>query len=126
MLQGPPSVAADSLRMRMHVPFEFSAGKTTLPPGTYFLSRIDGSEGMFLLRGPKRGVYLISHRAKTGHATNGPCLVFNRYGDRHFLREVWFSSNDGYPLRESTSERELVSALAGEASQRRVTVTGGR
>jgi hypothetical protein len=125
MLQGASSVSADSLRMRIRIPFEFTAGKATLPPGTYFLNRVDGSEGMFLLRGPTRGLYLVSHRAKSGHTTNGSCLVFNRYGDRHFLRELWFSSNDGYPLREGRVERELVKALAGRESHGRVTVTGG-
>src|ERR1043165_9811435 len=69
-------------RVEVNIPFEFSAGKTTLPAGIYSIKRLSGNN--------------VTLRSKDGHASvilNAPVttnstdpnaverLVFERYGD---------------------------------------------
>ena len=62
-------------------------------------------------------MYFLSPAAKTGGPADISKLVFNRYGDRYFLRELWFS-NRGYPLPETARERASASALSDAGSER--------
>jgi hypothetical protein len=116
---------ADAFSLRTYIPFEFTAGRTTLPPGNYALNRLDGSQGIFLLRSAGHGVFLVSHEAISGDTPEGARMVFNRYGERYFLREVWLSASRGYPLPETIEERELVKAQDGKLTSVPVSLAVG-
>jgi hypothetical protein len=119
------TVSANNFLLRAYIPFEFTVGSKTLPPGTYYVNRVEGSEAAFNVRGVTEVVYFFSHAALSGGNADPAKLVFNRYGERYFLREVWFSKDRGYPLRVSRSERELVTARAADKGSERVVVAAG-
>ena len=106
--------AQNGLNLAADIPFEFTVGSTTLPAGTYAVE--DRTVlGMIVVRstdGSRTGLAVgIPAQAK---ATAGQAkLVFNRYGDRHFLAQVWTSSgNWGCEIRKDRSQRELAHRAA--------------
>jgi frataxin-like iron-binding protein CyaY len=81
----------------------------------------------------------IEGRVLTVRLTNGVqtltpkkqgVLIFNRYGNKHFLSQVWIAgSNMGRVFRQSRSERELerevksIARLSGEKVPATMTVS---
>jgi hypothetical protein len=46
---------------------------------------------------------------------DSPRLVFHRYGDRYFLREVRLAGNTGFSLPKSREEREVEEQIASRS-----------
>jgi hypothetical protein len=117
-LHGGSAARADTLQTRTFVPFDFTAGATTLRAGTYVVKRVDGTAAIIEVRSARGAVFLASHEETANNRTPGePRMVFHRYGNRYFLREVWVSDSRGYPLRESQAERELMNAQHSVAAR---------
>ena len=105
-------LAAQTGAVQATIPFGFIVQQTKLPAGEYRvivertklrLIRIDtrgiGCFGLFnyIHPGPDQGVT--------------PKLIFNRYGSRYFLAEVWTGNgNSGEKLSISSAEREYARA----------------
>jgi hypothetical protein len=83
-------------RVEVNIPFEFSAGKTTLPAGTYSIKRMSGNT--------------VTLRSKDGHSSvilNAPVtnnssdpnaserIVFEKYGDQYALSQIWLTADTG-------------------------------
>jgi len=83
-------------KVEVNIPFEFSAGKTTLPAGTYTVKRMSGNN--------------VTLRSKDGHSSvilNAPVtnsssdpnaverVVFERYGDQYALAQIWLTADTG-------------------------------
>jgi hypothetical protein len=113
-LHAGATVNAETLS-KFYVPFDFTAGETTLPAGAYVVRRAGASLGVLEVEGAKQRVVLTSYEGMSGDSADAARLVFNRYGDRYFLREVWLSGSSGYPIQETTEERQQ-----GEDKARRV------
>jgi hypothetical protein len=94
------------------VPFEFTVGTTTLPRDSYEVTRITGQNGAFLIRGARRGVVVISQPEGPSATDNSPRLVFHRYNDRYFLREVRLPGNNGFRLPKTAAEIDAAERLA--------------
>jgi hypothetical protein len=102
---------SQTARLMVDIPFDFVVGRETLPAGTYaicqvapkvmVIRRVDtGSSSMFLTIGA--GGRSFPQQAK---------VVFNRYGDIHFLSQIWSpGSGTGHRLLRSRYERELATA----------------
>lgn len=103
---------ASAESMRVSVPFGFRACGQTLPAGDYrvelnltnqriTLTQLDGKAGCYM-----------SVKAYTGPgAPDRGTLVFNRYGDRHFLTRVnAFGVPMGAEVFTDRAERELATA----------------
>ncbi len=100
---GSATVVAD-------VPFEFVAWNRVIPAGecslqraslvgsTLIIRNVDAKIGMFTLavedRKSPTGVYV---------------LVFNKYANRHFLRQLKIADGTIYNLPESKMEREMLA-----------------
>lgn len=98
------TVSAEATDVRAKVPFSFNVAQKTLPPGTYSVTSMGGANTL-LLRGSGTGA--ISLTSAMQNANNeGAKLVFHRYGERYFLREVW-SGTTGRKLPEPKIEKEL-------------------
>jgi hypothetical protein len=83
-------------RVEVNIPFEFSAGKTTLKPGVYSITRMSGNllrlrnvdgQSTVILNAP------VTHSSADSAA--GERLVFNKYGDQYFLSQIWLSVDSG-------------------------------
>jgi hypothetical protein len=105
-LAGAPAVRAASPELQALVPFSFSTGDTTLAAGSYTIERASGSQGALMIRSQAGGVIFLAQRGEAAVAGKSTRLVFHRYGDRYYLRQVWFSGISGYRVPETPEERE--------------------
>lgn len=87
--QAPNKVGVD-------IPFEFSAGKTTLPAGVYSIKRMSGE--LVSLRSEDGKSAVILHAPVT-HSSNDPNaierLVFSKQGEEYFLSQIWLTADSG-------------------------------
>jgi hypothetical protein len=119
-LLGAAAAHAQSFEVTAKVPFEFTAGPTTLAAGAY---RLEARQGVLLVRNDKKGVFVLAQSTEPGTRDRKPTrLVFHRYGDRYYLRQVWYPGTRGYVLPETPGERES-AATKGRMASHRVVVT---
>ncbi len=92
------------------VPFAFTAGKLEFPAGTYVATTNHGGAALRL----QNEVNLSKVGSMTTLKTQLPAfpergqLVFHRYGNEAFLREVWVAGSDrGQQIPVTTREKEL-------------------
>jgi hypothetical protein len=80
--------AQDTEGVRVNVPFEFVAGGTTLPAGTYTVGRrsLDGFSGV-AISGYRHGALALPVAVDESPAEQ-PKLSFEYVGDKHFLKEI--------------------------------------
>ena len=100
-----PVWAQSEVHLAARVPFEFTVGDTTLPVDTYQLSRMNGHPEMLVLRGDRTGTFVWIDETRLPRGGEAPSLVFHRYGDQYFLREVRWEGSARLDLRETKAER---------------------
>ena len=98
------------------VPFAFTAGDTQLPQDRYVISPLPGQKSVFMLRGERNGVVLMSRIDRLSNRETAPSLTFHRYGDQYFLREVQLGDGSILHLTQSRAEREYIAAQAAAKS----------
>ena len=103
------------------VPFEFTVGAAELPRDTYRVAPLPGHNDAFLINGPRGSAVVLSQPDGKANDTS-PRLVFHRYGDRYFLREVRMAGNTGFSLPQTKSERDAEERIAGLATREIVVV----
>ncbi len=86
-------------RVEVNIPFEFSAGKTTLKPGVYTIKRMSGN--LITLRNvdDKSSAILnapVNLSSIDPDATER--LVFNKDGDHYSLAQIWLTADSGRQL----------------------------
>lgn len=93
-------------RIQVNIPFAFEVGSAHFAPGTYFLS--EPEEYFLSVRGPSGTALVMNRReASLSPATEGK-VVFYRYGDQYFLREVSVKGETDHLLcPESKAERRF-------------------
>ena len=99
---------------KANIPFDFQAGGVTLPAGTYMV-KTDVTPGIVMLSNfaGKKSVVLLTQGIGTVAADGNSKLVFNRYGDRYFLSQVWNGANGrGCGVPKGRAERELSAKAA--------------
>jgi hypothetical protein len=120
-------VAQAQEMMVANIPFDFVADNVTLPAGEYSVK----------VAAPGRTVLLIDRKDATASAfmnTNAATkneiqteskMIFNRYGDRYFLSELWTAgSSRGRRLLKSAREKEMAQ-IAKSETQGQVTLVAG-
>jgi len=98
--------------VRASVPFDFTVADETLPAGDYYIYRTRQYSNDDVLTISTVAGRVLAMRLTNGMQTLTPkkqgVLVFNRYGNKHFLSQVWIAgSNTGRAFLRSRSEREL-------------------
>jgi hypothetical protein len=101
------AVSVDAADIKCKVPFAFTVNQSTLPPGDYTISTTGG--GVLFLRGDTRGAVVLTNGLESWKESN-PKMVFYRYGDRYFLRELWTGGGAGRELPRLRVERDLKAA----------------
>ena len=99
--------AQTASRVEVTIPFEFTAGKTTLKPGVYTIKRLSGNlvtlrnadgESAVILNAP------VNLSSAEVNATEQ--LVFSKHGDRFFLAQIWLTADSGRELlKEKKNEK---------------------
>ena len=98
------------------IPFAFQTPMQTMPAGKYRIDR--ESTHLILLKGPAQTTGLVSmHDAIKSHAAKQGYLVFDRYGDKYFLRQIWTAGSvDGLECQKSRAEKESQQARNKQAA----------
>ena len=109
-------LSAQSVRLTAKVPFEFTVGNQTLPAGEYAL-QTPSSSYLVQIRNMSThaGVIAMTGSANSGIANlaGSPRLVFNKYGDRYVLHQIWDgASHLGHELPVTRAERELTKTAS--------------
>ena len=108
----PTALAQNTPVAKAEIPFDFLAGQKVMPAGTYQITR---SDNMLELReaGQKATEFLIVHSAYTTHTPTGSSLVFDRRGDKYFLRQIWTAGhNDGLECPKTRIEKDVEKVVA--------------
>jgi hypothetical protein len=89
------------------IPFAFTVGSRTLPPGRYTVSRLN--DKILRICNSKNGTFAVNNKVE-GKAPDSSKMVFHRYGNAYFLSEVWVAgSRTGRELLRSEAEEEWAS-----------------
>jgi hypothetical protein len=127
MLIGTASVvSAQTFETIANVPFTFTAGAKSLPRGRYTLSTLPGHTDVVLIRSFDHGVIVLSRPEGPSRTDSTPRLVFDRYDDQYFLREIRLADNVGFQLPQSAGEAAAAEHMAADARPDVVVVRVGQ
>ena len=98
------------------VPFPFTVGNKTLPRDVYRIWRLPGHLDVVQITGARSGAIVISQPEGPDRADPSPRLVFHRYGDNYFLREIRMPDNVGLALPATRLERDAAEKIASNAA----------
>jgi len=98
--------------VKVKVPFDFIVGDRTFPAGEYSFQRAQPTSGDAMLavrnENGKTELVRLTNAVQSLDAKSLATLVFHRYGNQHFLSQVWpAASSTGRELAPSRTEREL-------------------
>ena len=99
-------------KVQVNIPFEFSAGNTTLPSGVYSIKRLSGNYLALHSTDGKSSVILNAPLNLTSvDEKAGERLVFKKYGEEYFLSQIWLTVDTGRELsvRKKAATPELVA-----------------
>jgi hypothetical protein len=103
---------AQSGRLTATIPFGFYAGDTLLPAGDYKIEKLES--GVVRLSNRDTHESAMFHTMAMANAVREALsgeLIFNRYGQQHFLTELWWpGQGNGRKTLPSKAERELAQA----------------
>jgi len=94
-------------KVEVNIPFEFSAGKTTLHAGTYTIKRLSGNLLQLKSVDSKSAVILNAPLTLTSNDPDAvERLVFDKYEDRFHLAQIWLTSDTGRELPVHTNAKK--------------------
>jgi hypothetical protein len=117
--------AQDPLVVR--IPFDFVADGKTLPAGEYSVKTSSLERTLLLIdrQDPSASIFMGTNPIVASEPKSESKLVFNRYGDRYFLSQVWTAGNScGRMLLMSDREKEVARTAKFE-TQGQVTLVAG-
>jgi hypothetical protein len=119
------SAIAQTVHVRASIPFNFAVGSKTFPAGTYDLGTMSDDTKMLLLRArdADSSIMVGSNAAENLQPADKTKLVFNQYGDRYFLSQLWIAGETrGRQLPKTSREKEVATELAKDFTQKRVEI----
>ena len=110
--------------LRVTIPFDFTVGSKAFTSGEYFV-RPNVAHSVLSIQSAnyQNSAMAQSSPVQARKKSGGARLVFNRYGDRYFLSQVWADGSQGRELLPSRAERELI-AQAKSAKRVDLVATG--
>lgn len=95
--------------LEAEIPFQFNVGNTTLPAGRYVIHHLEGSDLSIMEISSEDGRVSALFNVESAEAKSTPEkseLIFNKYGDRYFLSEMFDEGIvDGNELFTSRQEK---------------------
>ena len=120
------SAIAQTIHVRANIPFNFAVGSKTFPAGTYDVGTISTADTKMLqlqARDGNSSMIVAGNAAETLKPADKTKLVFNQYGDRYFLSQIWVvGETRGHQLSKTSREKEVATELAKDLTQHRVEV----
>jgi hypothetical protein len=94
---------------KANIPFAFQTPTQVLPAGDYLI--VQEANHLIRLQGTSKGGFVVAHDATKTKAPTHGSIVFLRYGDKYYLRQVWTAGNTvGLECSKSRSEKETMQA----------------
>jgi len=114
MVASTPALAQDEIPVaKAKIPFAFQAGSQVMPAGTYTISNQSGHVLVLRDTTQKASEFVMVHSAYTMHTPKQSVIVFDRRGDKYFLRNIWTANdNAGLECPKSHAEKQLELARA--------------
>src|SRR5229473_5280040 len=103
-------VARAQESMVVNIPFAFTAGNATLPAGEYRVQKFERDSALLLVHcwDARAATFVVTNPAQAKELQSQSKLIFNRYGNRYFLSQVWTAGSiRGRQLRKSPKEKEM-------------------
>ncbi len=96
---------------KVEVPFEFMVGSSHLSAGHYTVSHV-GSKWILFQSDDRKAVALTQVMVSGTPARDSlSLLVFNMYGDRHFLSKIWTAEDQQmHACNQSRAEQTLLAS----------------
>ncbi|MGH9308013.1 MAG: hypothetical protein ACRD1U_01475 [Vicinamibacterales bacterium] len=116
------SVQAQTSDTVTDVPFAFAIGGESMPAGTYRVSRLSHQLNVFQVSSLRQTAIVISQPEGPDDRDDSPRLLFYRYGDQYFLREIRLPGNTAYSIPQSRQERDAEERIAGRMAPEVVAV----
>ncbi len=113
-IAGSGLFAAETAVIRVKVPFEFRVGDTRGPAGEYEVSKTLSPRAIQISSFDTKTTLTALHTPSgtTNPTVHPNALIFNRYGDIYFLREIWISGETaGARLARSQTEKKQTILL---------------
>ena len=110
------SARAQGIETVTNVPFAFTASDTTLPRDSYRIVPMPGQNGVFMIRGARHGVILMSVTDRRNDREPAPSLTFHRYGEQYFLREVQLGDGRILQIPQTRAEIKAAEHVSAQAA----------
>lgn len=110
-------VASAQELMVVNIPFDFAVGTKTLPAGDYSVKDSPMLHTLLLIdrEDPAESAFLPTQAVDAHEIQSESKLVFNRYGNRYFLSQVWSAGKSrGQQLSRSDREKEMAQVARVE------------
>jgi hypothetical protein len=93
----------------VNVPFAFENGSQHFAAGLYSIGMDD--QRILAIHGESRSGFALAWFQEDSHPSKKTKVVFLRYGDQYFLREIWVAgeSSHTYCLPSKAEEREMAA-----------------
>jgi hypothetical protein len=94
----------------VNIPFDFVAGNTPMPAGEYSVKTTGPTNTLIVIarNDSAASAFINTNAAVASEPKTESKLIFNRYGDRYFLSQVWTAGNArGRQLVKSIREKEM-------------------
>ncbi len=104
------AASAQTVHVRVMVPFNFIAAGTTLPAGQYDIQTIGSVEKVLAIRNlnSSAGILVLSNSSESSNPSSNSKLVFHRYGNRYFLSQLWVRGySSGFQVTPASRETEV-------------------
>jgi hypothetical protein len=112
--------------LEVNIPFQFHAGNTKLPPGKYFIHTLDDADQTVMEISSADESTSALFEVQPAQANSAPVkseLVFNKYGNRYFLAELFQEGNpNGSKAVESRYEKRISQDQSDTTAQEHVSV----
>jgi hypothetical protein len=103
------------------IPFQFRVGNTTFAAGRYVIHELEGSDLTVMQISSADGKQSVLFDVESAQAKGTPEkseLIFNKYGDRYFLSEMFDEGNaDGSRLAPSRDEKRAIKETGADVAR---------
>jgi hypothetical protein len=118
MFAMPCAQAQMTPNARFNIPFEFTAGRTSLPAGTYQVWPVTPSAIALQNLGSKEAAVILTTSVQSKQINTAPVLVFRQYGDQYFLARILApQSNYGREVPANRKQKELARNWASPPAE---------
>jgi hypothetical protein len=108
---------SSSHNMSVNVPFSFELGSQHFAPGIYTIKT--PLENLVELQGKSSVGMIVTIGGQSYTPTKTTKVVFDRYGDRYFLRQIWFNADETAYVECPESKTEKLAKRGDFASNQK-------